>query len=426
MRNPANQPAKSSEARFLGAILAVGAGAAALLAIQTLERLNVANRSSGFLFWLEIVVELVLLAIVIVAGPATAVEMKRRRESSAVAIKARQEVEALFHMTDMLQSALGYRDANAVLRATGAKLLPELGGALYIFNNSRDRLDLSTSWAWPGEAGPEPNIAPTHCWALKRGKTNLNLPGDNVLKCEHHSSELTVLEVPMMARGEVYGLLKIEGGSDNAEFRLREAEPLARAIADAMSLSLANIALRDKLRTEALRDPLTGLYNRRYMEDTLERFANLTERNGSPVCAIMLDLDHFKKLNDEHGHALGDAVLAEVAGVLMGGIRPSDVACRYGGEELVVLMPECSLREGVAKAERLRARIESLSENHGARISASFGVASAPETSRRGAELLAQADAALFRAKAAGRNCVVAAAIQNSADTVVELVEAAE
>ena len=177
-----------------------------------------------------------------------------------------------------------------------------------------------------------------------------------------------------------------------------------------MSLALSNIALREKLRTQALRDPLTGLYNRRYMEDVLDRYANLAERNESTLSVVMFDLDHFKRLNDEHGHALGDAVLSEVAASVIGAIRPCDVACRYGGEEFVVLLPDCTLTEGVAKAEILRARIERLSENHGTRISASFGVATIPNTSSKVADVLADADAALYRAKGEGRNRVMSAA----------------
>ena len=211
-------------------------------------------------------------------------------------------------------------------------------------------------------------------------------------------------------RGEVYGLLVVQSDSEDAEAALLAAAPLAGALADAMSLALSNIALREKLRTQALRDPLTGLYNRRYMEDVLDRYANLAERNESTLSVVMFDLDHFKRLNDEHGHALGDAVLSEVAASVIGAIRPCDVACRYGGEEFVVLLPDCTLTEGIAKAEILRARIERLSENHGTRISASFGVATIPDTSSKVADVLADADAALYRAKGEGRNRVMSAA----------------
>ena len=213
----------------------------------------------------------------------------------------------------------------------------------------------------------------------------------------------------MMARGEVYGLLTIQTCAEDAEVRLASAGPVASALADAMSLALANIALREKLRTQALRDPLTGLYNRRYMEDVLERYANLADRNESPLSIVMIDLDHFKRLNDELGHAVGDAVLCEVAAAIVGSIRPCDVACRYGGEELVLLLPDCGLAEATAKAEMIRARIERLSENHGTRISASFGIATIPQTSSKPESALADADAAMYRAKAEGRNRLASA-----------------
>lgn len=173
-----------------------------------------------------------------------------------------------------------------------------------------------------------------------------------------------------------------------------------------MSLALSNISLREKLRTQSLRDPLTGLYNRRYMEDALERFLSLADRSGAPTAVLMLDLDNFKQLNDQHGHAKGDAVLRDVAAQLVAGLRPSDVVCRYGGEELLVILPDCSIDDARIKAESLRLRVEGLSEVHDAAISVSIGVAGVPETSTSQADLVAMADNALYLAKRAGRNCV--------------------
>lgn len=377
------------------ALLMVGAGIAGHLAVS-----GVVETVS---FWVQIGAGTTVFAVIIAYAPLALGEMRGRRLMAADALEARQQVEQLFKMTDMLQSAGGYGDANAVLRATMAKLLPDFGGALYVFNNSRDRLDLSVSWDWVGSGPPAESIAPGQCWALMRGKLHINEVGHGALRCEHLGGDELALEIPMMARGEVYGLLQVQ--SDTNE-RLESVEPLATAIADAMSLALSNIALREKLRTQALRDPLTGLYNRRYMEDVLERYSNLAERNDRPLAAIMIDLDHFKLLNDQHGHAMGDAVLREAAASIAGAIRPSDVACRYGGEELVVLLADCALDEAAAKAELLRARIESLSDVHGVRITASFGVAAMPDTSSRGAEIVNAADAALYRAKQAGRNRV--------------------
>lgn len=213
----------------------------------------------------------------------------------------------------------------------------------------------------------------------------------------------------MIARGEVLGLLIFSAPDDLVHGRLTAARDEISALADAMSLALSNIALREKLRNQALRDPLTGLYNRRYMEDMLQRFVLVTERTKAPLSVVMIDLDHFKKLNDEHGHLLGDTVLRSVASAITGALRESDVACRYGGEELTVLLPDCGLQDALVKAELLRSRIEGLSDLHGVSISASFGVASLPETSSGVTDLLSSSDAALYRAKREGRNRVAAA-----------------
>jgi diguanylate cyclase (GGDEF)-like protein len=222
----------------------------------------------------------------------------------------------------------------------------------------------------------------------------------------HHIGDAATVEVPMMARGQVHGLIMLALEADNAMNQLKAVRRLARAMADSMSLALSNIALREKLRTQSLRDPLTGLYNRRYMEDALERYVSLAERTGTPTSVIMIDLDNFKRLNDEHGHAKGDAVLRDVAAQLVGGLRPSDVVARYGGEELMVILPGCSMEGAELKAEGLRARIEGLSDAHGAPISASFGIASVPETSTSPADVVPMADAALYLAKQAGKNCI--------------------
>lgn len=358
------------------------------------------------LFWTGVGAGVVLFVLIFSGTPVAIYSVRQNRALAQRSAEVRRQVEQLFKMTDMLQSAMDYGDANAVLRATATKLLPGFGGMLHVFNNSRDRLDLSVAWKHSASGEPPASISPNSCWALKRGKLHLNLDGEDDLRCEHHTSDHAALEIPMMARGEVYGLLTVMADGDGAEKRLEEIASLAGALADAMSLALSNIALRDKLRTQALRDPLTGLYNRRYMEDVLERFVNLAERNGSSVSAIMIDLDHFKRLNDEHGHAMGDAVLREVAGAIVGSIRPSDVACRYGGEELLVLLPDCAADEASVKAELLRTRIERLSEIHGIQISASLGVASASGTGGRAVEIISAADNALYRAKRGGRNRV--------------------
>jgi diguanylate cyclase (GGDEF)-like protein len=336
-------------------------------------------------------------------------DARARDQAVGNANASREQVSRLFEMTEMLQSALDHGDANAVLRATAGELIPEFGGALYVFNNSRDRLTLSTTWGRPDREALPDAIGLQQCWALKRGKPHINHPSSHKLRCEHYNVSDCALEIPMIARGEILGLLQIYCAGDQAEERLKDVANIGAALADAMSLALSNIALRDKLRSQALRDPLTGLYNRRYMEDALERVVRLAERERTEVSVIMIDLDNFKRLNDQHGHAKGDAVLRDAAAAVTNQLRETDIACRYGGEELIVVLPNCGIDIAAAKAERIRISIEALSEPNGAQVSASLGVASVPATSTSTRDLLANSDAALYRAKQEGRNRVVRA-----------------
>ncbi len=354
-----------------------------------------------------------ILAIValIYAFRSSATDAVGRLAAAASANSSREQVARLFEMADVLQSASDHGDANAVLRATAAELVPGFSGALYIFNNSRDRLVLSTAWGRDEEDMHE-TINPGACWALKRGKPHLNRADGRKLCCDHHFGNEALLEIPMIARGEIVGLLQLFADGTEAEARLETVQELGSALADGMSLALANMALREKLRNQALRDPLTGLYNRRYMEDSLQRFVRLAERENREVSVVMVDLDHFKRLNDEHGHAFGDQVLRESAHALVAALRETDIVCRYGGEELVVILPDCNIERAADKAELLRQRIEGLSETHKADISASFGVASIPHTSGGVADLLAAADGALYKAKQNGRNQVQKAPVR--------------
>ncbi len=391
-----------------------------------------------------------VLALQIVTGFICAYAFRRaargiQRESNAraqavmSADSSREQVMRLFDMADMLQSATDFGDANAVLTATAIDLMPGFGGALYVFNNSRDRLVLSASWSsspnslWDA-AIPE-SVTLSQCWALKRGKPHVNRPHSHKLCCEHHSSDYHVLELPMTARGEILGMLQIFARGDDAETRLQIVRGIGAAIADGMSLALSSIQLREQLRSQALRDPLTGLYNRRYMEDTMERFVRLAEREKREFSVIMIDLDHFKRLNDQFGHAKGDAVLRDCGAGLIGKLRATDVACRYGGEELIVLLPDCDLDMACVKAESIRDFVAGLSEPNGASVSASLGVAAFAEHSTTAREILADADAALYEAKQNGRNRVVRASSryasqnrpqQRDADSSVPVLIAAE
>lgn len=387
------------------ALLTVQLGAAATVVALTATARGV----ESLVFWGVVGTQVVVALAQLLFRALMRLSWRRELALFRSTDNAREKIGELFAMTDMLQAAETYEDAGAVLMATTKRLLPEYGAALYIFNNSRDRLDLARCWDLPeGYHAPEV-LSPSNCWTLKRGKPHINDPAEGTLLCAHHSARIPSVEIPMMAAGQVHGLLVLALDHEDAAQafgELKDIRRLSRALADSMSLALSNIGLREKLRTQSLRDPLTGLYNRRYMEDALERFLSLDARNGGTTAVIMLDLDNFKALNDQHGHAKGDAVLRDVASQLVGGLRPSDVVCRFGGEELLAILPDCNLEEAAKKAEELRLRIEALSAAHECQVSASFGVASVPEAATSASDIIPLADAALYGAKQAGKNRV--------------------
>jgi diguanylate cyclase (GGDEF)-like protein len=187
-------------------------------------------------------------------------------------------------------------------------------------------------------------------------------------------------------------------------------EQFARVVADSVAQALANLALRETLRQQAIRDPLTNLFNRRYMEASLERELLRAARNHQSVSVIMLDVDHFKQVNDRHGHSTGDAVLRQLGRYLNEHIRGGDIACRYGGEEFTLILPETTLAQARQRAEQHRQEFKALTllgdQHEAGALTISLGVATFPEQGDTAEQVLQAADAALYRAKHNGRNRV--------------------
>ena len=203
-----------------------------------------------------------------------------------------------------------------------------------------------------------------------------------------------------------------------AEGELQQAVlALANMFAEQVALSLANIRLREALRSQSIRDPLTSLYNRRYLEEMMDRETRRAIRADSGLGVLMLDLDHFKRFNDTFGHDAGDAVLRETASFLSKSVRAEDIVCRFGGEEFMILLPGADLATTEARAERIRSRLRDVTVVYEGQslgiITVSIGVAEAPQHGTSPQALIAAADAALYRAKREGRDRVV---IAGSAD----------
>jgi len=199
--------------------------------------------------------------------------------------------------------------------------------------------------------------------------------------------------------------------ADSTELTRRRQ--LAYALAEHIALTISNLDLRDALQVQATRDPLTGLFNRRYMQESLDREIHRARRRGRPLAVMLLDIDHFKRYNDTFGHAAGDEALRFVAEALLFSVRAEDLAVRYGGEEFLVLLPECSLQQAAIRAEEIRKRLKELyvarqGELPGP-VTASIGVAAFPVTTDQVELLLKSADDALYKAKHAGRDRVAVA-----------------
>jgi diguanylate cyclase (GGDEF)-like protein/PAS domain S-box-containing protein len=317
---------------------------------------------------------------------------------------------ALIQMAELLQSCASVQDAFPVVAGMAPKVFPELRGALFVFNSSREVLDAAAIWADCNL--PSNGISLQDCWALRAGRAHLVAAGDYTAECAHAATcQQSYLCLPLLSHGETTGLLHfqmIEPGELSQPVLL-----FANMFVEQVSLSLANIRLREALRNQSIRDPLTGLYNRRYLEEMLERETRRAVRAEQGLGVLMLDLDHFKKFNDTYGHDAGDSVLRDVASFLLKSVRAEDIVCRFGGEEFVVILPAASLQTTQARAERIRARLRELTVLHQGQslgmVTVSVGVAELPQHGTSPKVLLEAADAALYQAKRKGRDRVVVA-----------------
>lgn len=343
--------------------------------------------------------------------------------SSLAALERRNvEVTLLNEMGDLLQSCADLDEVSKVIRKYARQLFLGEAGAVSVISPSRNLLEMVAAWGdLPGD-GP---FRPQDCWALRRGRVHRVDNQAEELMCPHVGIGPPggYVCVPMMAQGEALGLLHLQAGPDNApgtgisgDGRQRLAVP----VAEHLSLALANFSLRESLRNQSIRDPLTGLFNRRYMDEPLQRELARAARNHSCVAVLAIDVDHFKAFNDAYGHSAGDALLTSLGGLLRDRTRSEDIACRSGGEEFNVILPECTLGDAVERADALRAAVKGLEVGVRGRsyggLTISVGVAVFPDHGGDSTTLLEEADIALYRAKTEGRDRVCASSAATRAD----------
>lgn len=308
------------------------------------------------------------------------------------------EIEEMSRLTELLQTALRAEEAYEVVASFGERVFPGSSGTLLLANASRTFLEAATSW---GETHCERVFGSEACWGLRRGRAHAAVEPDG-LHCQHFKTGGNTLCIPLVAQGEALGVLCLEAEVLD--------EQLAVTVSEQLSLALANLRLRETLRNQSIRDALTGLFNRRFMEESMDRELHRARRSEQPLGVLMIDIDHFKRYNDEFGHEAGDAVLQALGHFLKTSVRGEDVPCRYGGEEFALLLPGASLEVAAARAETLRAAATELKVVSAGRplgaITLSIGVAAFPQHGEEGQDVVRVADQALYRAKRAGRNQV--------------------
>jgi diguanylate cyclase (GGDEF)-like protein len=318
--------------------------------------------------------------------------------------------DLLSRMTQRMQASDTLHDLKGVIERFTPEIALGYAGKLYLLDKPRQAMVEVCSWLDPVHSRTE--FSPLSCWALRRGLPH-RAGGQSVdVPCDHLQAggddETDFICLPLTAQREILGLLYLESRSDAQQAPTR-SDVYLTMLAENIGLAVANLRLRDALREMAMADPLTGLANRRHLDAVLGLELAAGER---PLSCVMMDVDHFKRINDSFGHDAGDAVLREVGATLKGSSREGALAFRFGGEEFLLLLPGLTLDQARERAEEVRGHIAAMRIEHEGKdlgpITASFGVSSTPEVC--GTDKIVQtADAALLRAKAAGRNRVVAA-----------------
>jgi diguanylate cyclase (GGDEF)-like protein len=317
-------------------------------------------------------------------------------------------------LADMLQACQASEEAYRAIGHFMPRLFPDDAGALYMLNNSRNLFEPVASWGQDPLAVPV--FGPDECWSVRRGRFHKVENPRDALCCSHVAEVVPggYLCVPLIAQGETLGVFHLRPGPPAAGQTPELAavkDQLALTVTEDLALALANLRLRETLRSQAIRDPLTGLFNRRYLEETMERELNRVKRQELPLGVIMMDLDHFKQYNDSFGHRAGDELLSALGTLLKTHIRGEDIACRYGGEEFLLILPGASMETAQERAESLRQEVKVMHQHYqGLKpTSLSLGVAVYPHHGNTGPQLIQSADVALYRAKRAGRDRVVTA-----------------
>lgn len=322
-----------------------------------------------------------------------------------------------------LQICVNPPEAYEVLGAYAQRFIPNSAGAVFAIDSSRNLMGVMASWG--DSLSPTQHIlSPEDCCAMRGSRLHLRVENSQGITCRHFSGSIpdAYACLPLAALGETLGILHISAGSSDMFTAARLA--MVQQAGEYAALRLANLRLREKLHDQSIRDPLTGLYNRRFLEATLEQELHRSSRHHTGLGVIMADIDKFKNFNDTFGHTAGDIVLKEVAAMLRRSVRTEDIVCRYGGEEFLMVLPDTSLESVRERTELMREAIAKLELQHAGhslgKITASFGISFSQDGVLTPEILLRYADEALYESKRRGCNCV------SLSDSVANLLAAEE
>ncbi|MBZ0089403.1 MAG: diguanylate cyclase, partial [Thermoanaerobaculia bacterium] len=326
-----------------------------------------------------------------------------------------REVSTLHDLSQLLQTAGDAGEAFEIFERLTPVLLPGGSGTVHVISPSRVELELRARFGSRLENAAA-MATPNDCWALRKGQTHLVESVDRKLVCAHLGGRDGLRDpyacLPLVSQNETLGLLHVAFAAEALDGRSIESrrEEL-EAIANALGLALGNLALREKLKSQSVRDALTGLYNRRFLEEALPREIERCRRRSLPLIVGMADLDHFKRLNDSWGHEAGDLAIQRFAETLRRNFRQEDILCRYGGEEFCLVLPECSLEDARRRCDQLLAQMRDNPIQFGREsvgpVTVSLGLVAFPDDAGTVEQLIRAADAALYRAKQTGRDRIV-------------------
>ena len=342
----------------------------------------------------------------------------------------RNEIAQINDGSNFLQSCNSMTEVAALSAEFLKGLFPGYAGSVSIYASSRNQLLRLSTWGGSDDAEV---FSPDACWGLRRGQPHIRRSmGSGTPTCSHLGcgDDCDSICVPLIAHGETLGLLTLER-LDAMEAALVDIVPASKLpdmrrvemVARQLGLTLANLRLRETLAEQSIRDPLTNSFNRRYLEVIAGKEIAQAARFERSLAFVMLDVDHFKRFNDLHGHAAGDAALVAVAASLQEKIREGDWLFRLGGEEFVLVLREVTRQEALDKVEDLREGIADLTLSYAGgtlpRITVSMGVALFPDHGGELDELLVVADRALYASKSSGRNKVTLASVEEGPQAVL-------